>query len=161
MQHKEDLPANRHYNVWNSLFRGLLKLILYQIETKNFNNEQRSNIKENWKSKLTVSKSLNNDKSINPLTKERVKELAKELNYVANESARYFRLNKSFTVGLIIPNLLDQFYVLAINGIEEIASKENYRIFLAQSHEDVAGEENVVNAMMRNRDILITHQRIS
>lgn len=87
----------------------------------------------------TVSKSLNNDKSINTLMKERVKELAKELNYVANESARHFRLNKSFTVGLIIPDLLDQFYVLAINGIEEIASKENYHIFLAQSHEDVAG----------------------
>ena len=68
----------------------------------------------------TVSKALNNDTSISTLTKERVKNQAKEWNYIPNESARNFKLNKSFTVGLIIPDLLDQFYVLAINGIEEI-----------------------------------------
>ena len=79
----------------------------------------------------TVSKALNNDTSISTLTKERVKNQAKEWNYIPNESARNFKLNKSFTVGLIIPDLLDQFYVLAINGIEEIATKENYNIIIS------------------------------
>ncbi len=50
----------------------------------------------------TVSKSLNSNKSISSLTKERVKKLSKEL-----ESARHFKLNKSFTIGLILPDLLD------------------------------------------------------
>mgnify|MGYP001554692853 FL=1 len=79
----------------------------------------------------TVSKALNNDTSISTLTKERVKNQAKEWNYIPNESARNFKLNKSFTVGLIIPDLLDQFYVMAINGIEEIATKENYNIIIS------------------------------
>ena len=99
----------------------------------------------------TVSKALNNDTSISTLTKGRVQEQAKEWNYIPNESARHFKLNKSFTVGLIIPDLLDQFYVMAINGIEEIATKENYNIIITQSHEDIIKEENIVNIMIRNR----------
>ena len=99
----------------------------------------------------TVSKALNNDISISALTKERVQQQAREWNYVPNESARNFKLNKSSTLGLIIPDLLDPFYVLAINGIEEIASKENYNLILTQSHEDIVKEENVVNIMIRSR----------
>jgi DNA-binding LacI/PurR family transcriptional regulator len=75
----------------------------------------------------TVSKSLNSDTSISALTKERVNTLAKEWGYIPNESARNFKLNKSLTIGLILPDLKDQFYVEAINGVEEIAEREKYR----------------------------------
>ncbi|MCO5235831.1 MAG: LacI family transcriptional regulator [Chitinophagaceae bacterium] len=99
----------------------------------------------------TVSKSLNNDQAISPLTKERVKELAAKWNYVANESARHFKLNKSFTIGFILPDLRDPFFVEAINGIEEVAGAEKYNIILAQSHENTCKEESIVNMMIRNR----------
>jgi LacI family transcriptional regulator len=99
----------------------------------------------------TVSKALNNDKSISFLTKERVQQKAKDWNYIPNESARHFKLNKSFTIGLILPTLLDQFYVLAINGVEAVAEKEKYNVILSQTHEDVTKEENVVNVMIRHR----------
>ena len=99
----------------------------------------------------TVSKALSNDGSISVLTKDRVNQLAKEWNYIPNEAARHFKLNKSFTIGLIIPNLLDQFYVLAIDGVEAIAEKEKYNVILSQSHEDVCNEEKITNVMIRNR----------
>jgi LacI family transcriptional regulator len=99
----------------------------------------------------TVSKALSNDNSISNLTRERVQELAQEWNYIPNEAARRFKLNKSFTIGLIIPNLLDQFYVLAINGVEGIADKEKYNVILTQSHEDVMNEEKITNMMISNR----------
>ena len=99
----------------------------------------------------TVSKSLNNDQAISTLTKERVRELASKWNYIANESARHFKLNKSFTLGLIIPDLLDPFFVEAINGVEEIAVKENYNIIVTQSHEDKEKEERMVHVMIKNR----------
>ena len=76
----------------------------------------------------TVSKALNNDAFTSALTKERVQRQAREWNYIPNESARHFKLNKSFMVGLIIPDLLDSFFIMAINGIEEIAEKQNYNI---------------------------------
>ncbi|HZH97265.1 MAG TPA: LacI family DNA-binding transcriptional regulator [Flavisolibacter sp.] len=99
----------------------------------------------------TVSKALNNDKSISAFTKQRVHRLAAEWQYVPNESARHFKLNKSFTIGLIIPTLLDQFYVLAINGVESEAEKEKYNVILSQTGEEVANEERISNVMIRNR----------
>ncbi len=99
----------------------------------------------------TVSKALNNDLSISTATKERVKSLANEWNYIPNEAARHFKLNKTFTFGLIIPNMLDQFYTLAINGAEEAAAIEKYNVIISQSHEDPSKEESIVDLMKRNR----------
>jgi len=99
----------------------------------------------------TVSKALNSDASISTITKERVQKQAIEWNYIPNESARNFKLNKSFTVGLIIPDLSDLFFVLAINGIEEVVAKEGYNIILAQSHENIIREEDIANIMIRIR----------
>ena len=85
------------------------------------------------------------------LPRKECKILQMELNYVPNESARNFKLNKSFTIGLIIPELLDQFYVLAINGVEAVAEEHNYNVILAQSNEEIKKEENITNLMIRNR----------
>ncbi|WP_153797544.1 LacI family DNA-binding transcriptional regulator [Foetidibacter luteolus] len=98
-----------------------------------------------------VSKALNNDKSISTLTRERVAALASEWNYVRNETARHFQQSKSFTVGIIVPAILDQFYALAINGVEKIALEQQYNVILSQSHEDFEVESKIVNMMIRNR----------
>jgi LacI family transcriptional regulator len=99
----------------------------------------------------TVSKALSGDTSISEPTRERVKQLSEEWNYIPNEAARHFKLNKSFTLGLIIPDLLDQFYVLAINGVEDVAAKQNYNVIVSQSHEDAEHENKIVDIMIRNR----------
>ncbi|MEP6700902.1 MAG: LacI family DNA-binding transcriptional regulator [Bacteroidota bacterium] len=99
----------------------------------------------------TVSKALNNDPSISTATKDRVKKQAEEWNYIPNEAARHFKLNKTFTLGLIIPSLLDQFYVQAINGAEKITAFEKYNVIISQSHEDEVNEEKIVDLMKRNR----------
>lgn len=99
----------------------------------------------------TVSKALSGDASISAATRERVKQLATEWHYIPNEAARHFKQNKSFTLGLIIPDLLDQFYVLAINGVEEIAAQNKYNVIVSQSHEDVEKESQIVDIMIRNR----------
>jgi LacI family transcriptional regulator len=98
-----------------------------------------------------VCKSLNDDVSISSMTKERVKRLAAEWNYIPNEAARHFKLNKTFTFGLIIPRMLDEFYILAINGAEKVAAMEKYNVIISQSHEDPATEEKIVDLMKGNR----------
>lgn len=99
----------------------------------------------------TVSKSLNDDPSISLLTRERVKKLANDWNYIPNEAARHFKLNKTFTLGLIIPDMMDQFYVMAINGAEKVAGMEKYHVIISQSQEDPVREENIIDLMKRNR----------
>jgi LacI family transcriptional regulator len=99
----------------------------------------------------TVSKALNDDDTISIMTRERVKKLSAEWNYIPNEAARHFKLNKTFTIGLIIPDMLDQFYTLAINGAETVAAVEKYNVIISQSLEDPANEEKIVDLMKRNR----------
>lgn len=99
----------------------------------------------------TVSKALSDDSSISLMTSERVKKLAKEWNYIPNEAARHFKLSRTYTIGLVIPRMLDEFYILAINGAEKIAASEKYNVVIVQSHEDPANEEKIVDLMRRNR----------
>lgn len=99
----------------------------------------------------TVSKALKGDTSISKMTSDRVKKLSTEWNYIPNEAARHFKLNKTQTLGLIIPDLLDQFFVLAINGVEEIAAQNQYNVIVSQSHEDAYHESSIVDIMIRNR----------
>lgn len=99
----------------------------------------------------TVSKALNNDSSISGMTTERVKKLVAEWNYIPNEAARHFKLKRTFTIGLIIPTMLDEFYIPAINGAENIAVAEKYNVIILQSHEDPSNENKILELMMRNR----------
>lgn len=99
----------------------------------------------------TVSKALNNDTSISLPTRERVRRLATDWHYVPNEAARHFKQNKTFTVGLVIPSLMDQFYVLAINGVETVAAREKYNVIVAQTHEDIQRQEQAIKVMISNR----------
>ena len=50
-----------------------------------------------------------------------------------------------------MPELLDQFYVLAVNGVEDVASKKNYNVIISQTHEDNERETDIVDNMVRNR----------
>ncbi len=99
----------------------------------------------------TVSKALSNHANISDLTKERVRRLAKDWNYVPNEAARHFKQSKSFTLGVVIPDLIDQFFVAAIRGVEEIAGKHKYQVIIAQSHEDPDKEEQIIKNLISNR----------
>jgi len=53
----------------------------------------------------TVSRALHEHPSIGLGTKMRVQELAKELNYEPNQTAIFFQQGKTFTLGVILPDL--------------------------------------------------------
>ena len=99
----------------------------------------------------TVSKALNDYPSISVFTKERVKALAKKVNFIPDQTAISFKSKKSFSLGIIIPNLLDQFYTIAVSGIEEFASEKNYKAIITQSYEDLQREIELTEMMSRYR----------
>jgi DNA-binding LacI/PurR family transcriptional regulator len=99
----------------------------------------------------TVSRALHNHPSIGLRTRTQVQELAKELNYEPNQAAISFKQGKTLTLGVILPNLGEEFFSIAINGIEDIAIKNNYTVLIGQSHDDVEREKQVVDTMRRHR----------
>jgi LacI family transcriptional regulator len=99
----------------------------------------------------TVSRALHNHPSIGLRTKMQVKNLANELHYEPNQTAISFKKGKTFTIGVILPNLGEQFFSMAINSIEDIASGNNYTVLIGQSHDDKEREKKIVETMRKHR----------
>jgi DNA-binding LacI/PurR family transcriptional regulator len=99
----------------------------------------------------TVSRALHDHPSIGLRTKTRVKELAEKLGYEPNQTAIFFKASKTFTVGVILPELAEEFFSKAISGIEDIAMKYNYTVLLGQSHGRVENEKRIITTMKNHR----------
>lgn len=99
----------------------------------------------------TVSKALRDHPNIGVITKERVKKLAKQLHFVPNQAAIRFKQQKSFTLGILIPSMLDHFYVAAVEGFEKFAYDHGYNVLIGQSHESIQREKELLVTMQSNR----------
>lgn len=99
----------------------------------------------------TVSRALNDHPRIGKVTKERVKQLAKELNYEPNTQAIFFKQNITHVIGVVLPSIREAFFSEAISGIEAVAMEHNYTILFGQSHDDAMREIQVVNSMRKQR----------
>lgn len=93
----------------------------------------------------TVSKALRDSHDISKETKERVIALANQLNYQPNPHASSLRKAKSKTIAVIIPEIANNYFSLAINGIESIAQEKGYHVLIYLTHESYQKEV----AMMR------------
>jgi DNA-binding LacI/PurR family transcriptional regulator len=99
----------------------------------------------------TVSRALHNHPSIGLRTKMQVQKLAEELNYEPNQAAISFKQGKTSTIGVILPNLREEFFSTAINGIEDIAIHNSYTVLIGQSRDDMEREKKLVDTMRKHR----------
>ena len=99
----------------------------------------------------TVSRALHNHSSIGLRTKMQVQKLAEELNYEPNQAAISFKQGKTMILGVILPNLGEEYFSMAINGIEDVATKNKYTVLIGQSHDDTEREQQITEAMRRQR----------
>ncbi len=102
-------------------------------------------------SSSTVSRALHDHPSIGLTTRIKVKKLAKDLNYEPNQTAIFFQKGRTYTIGVILPELSESFFSTAISAIEDIAYKKNYTVLLAQSHDDTFREKQLVEKMKNHR----------
>jgi LacI family transcriptional regulator len=89
----------------------------------------------------TVSKALNNSEEIGEETVRRVKELAELYNYKPNKVALSLKNNKTKTIGVIIPNILNRILAKVLFGIETEAAKHGYNIITCISNESLEKEK--------------------
>jgi LacI family transcriptional regulator len=96
-------------------------------------------------SSATVSLVINRSpgaKSIPPATQERVRKAAHELNYRPNLMARSLRQKRSFTIGVLVPEVSEGYAALVLSGIEDYLSQEGYFYFVVshRHHPDLVEE---------------------
>ncbi|MEO6133935.1 MAG: LacI family DNA-binding transcriptional regulator [Ginsengibacter sp.] len=99
----------------------------------------------------TVSRALADHPRIGISTKERVKQLAKELGYEPNVQAIFFKQKKTYIIGVVLPDIKEDFFSQAITGIESAAILHNYTILFGQSYDDVEIEKRILDIMRKQR----------
>lgn len=102
-------------------------------------------------STATVSLALQNKPGISERTRQAVLEVSKELGYVYNRSAARLRMQRSFTIGLIVPNLLNPFFTELTNSVEEWIEAEGLSLLLAKTSEDPIRQQKAVQSMLEYR----------
>lgn len=93
----------------------------------------------------TVSKALRDSHEISTETKAKVLEFAHKHNYVPNPYASSLRRQKSKTIAVVLPEVADSFFSLAINGIESVAREKGYHVLIYLTHESVEREEIILS----------------
>src|ERR1700757_3638145 len=84
-------------------------------------------------SSATVSLVINRSpgaKSIPHSTQERVRKAAREFNYRPNLMARSLRQKRSFTIGVVVPEVSEGYAALVLSGIEDHLLQEGYFYFV-------------------------------
>lgn len=97
----------------------------------------------------TVSRALNDDPKVTPETKKLVHKIANELNYRPNIIARNFAKKTSNIIGLILPDITDEFFSELIKGVDEVSYQHNFFTMVISSHRYLQ-LENTLNSVLRN-----------
>src|ERR1700748_890010 len=93
----------------------------------------------------TISRAFNGSTDINKETKERILAFAREHNFLPNHYASNLRDKKSKTLAVIVPEIVNDFFAQAINGIEEVARKKGFYILLYRTDDIFEKEVSFVN----------------
>jgi len=105
---------------------------------------------------VTVSKVLRNHTDIGEETRQRVLKRIKELNYQPNLTARALATGKTYTVGLVVPDLVHPFFAEVAKGVSAVLRKSGYSLILASSEEDPKLEQQEISRLLARRlDALI------
>jgi len=109
-------------------------------------------------SKSTVSRVLNNTAKISIGTRRRVLEVAKRLQYEPNNIARSLTKKKTFTIGVILEDILNPFFSEVAKGIEIALQKKKYSMLLTSTDFDSENEIKLTKMLVRYKvdGILIT-----
>ena len=99
----------------------------------------------------TISRVVNNKSYVSPKTRKMVLEGLAKYNYVPNQVARSLKKRSTETVGIVIPDISENFFAQIIKGIDEILGRKKYSIILADSNESSKKEEHYLRLLYQNR----------
>lgn len=92
----------------------------------------------------TVSRALKDHPDISESTRNKVKALAKHLDYVPHLIASRLRSGDSRIIALIVPKLSVYFYYSVINAVEKRASEAGYMLMIFQTNSLVENEDAIL-----------------
>jgi LacI family transcriptional regulator len=109
-------------------------------------------------SKSTVSRVLNRSAKISSGTRDRVLDAVRELGYEPNIIARSLTKRRTFTIGVVLEDIMNPFFAEVAKGVESALKNTNYSMILASSNCGDENELELTRKLLRYRvdGVLIT-----
>lgn len=107
--------------------------------------------KEAGVSIATVSRVINRSAPVNEKSRKKVLDAIEKLNYVPNLAARNLSTSSSRSIGIVIPDVKNMFFMQLLQGITLEADKMGYNVILFNSSSDVNREHRVLDNMRELR----------
>ncbi len=111
--------------------------------------------KEAGVSRSTVSRVINNQKSVKDEKRQRVLDAIKKMNYTPNATARALAMNKTNTIGVVARELTETFNAEFISGIHDYADSEHYGVIFCMRTLNDKANINYIDFLNKKVDGLI------
>ncbi len=96
----------------------------------------------------TVSRALQDHPDISKKTRETVQAYAKANHYKPNAIALSLKKQRTNIIGVIVPDMVHNFFASVLAGIEDAASKKKYTVLLCQSSEQYEKEVECLDTLL-------------
>jgi LacI family transcriptional regulator len=93
-------------------------------------------------SRITVSKALRDHPDISQSMKKKIKMAVEEMGYSPNLIAKQLTLQRTYTLGIVIPDLENSFFAYLVDSMIDSSTERNYQIILTVSREKEVLERN-------------------
>lgn len=93
----------------------------------------------------TISKALNNSEEINSDTKLKIRAAAKEIGYKVSNTD----MSTNKTIVVMIPDIRNDFFAQVLNGLEDAATENNFKIITGFSNESYDQEVAYLSALKK------------
>lgn len=99
----------------------------------------------------SVSKALKDYPDIGKETKIAVRKMAKKMNYQPDSRALALKKNKSYTIGMIIPEIVHFFFSNVISAVMNYAESKGYRVLITLSNNELSQEKKQVQLLFNTK----------
>ncbi len=125
------------------------------MATRKTNVTMRDVAKKAGVSVATVSRVLNDSDLVVAKTEDRIKKIAKELNYIPSASARSLSLRKTETIGLLLPDIYGDFFSEIIRGADSTARNRKHHLIVSSAHNNAEELDAAVRTLSGRVDGMI------
>ena len=98
----------------------------------------------------TVSRVLHGKENlrISKETNDKILKAVKKLNYIPDFTARALRMKKSFTIGLIVPDILNPYFARIVRRVEQLGFEKKYTVIVCNTEENQEKEILFLNQLI-------------
>ena len=99
----------------------------------------------------TVSAVVNDCTTVRPRLRNRVEEAMTPLDYHPNQIARSLKLQRTHTIGMVIPDVANPFFTSVIRGVEMEGKRCGYSVILSDANDGPQEERRQLGVLFSHR----------